>query len=141
AGAVGGQQLGATEQDDAAAAPGMRAAGNLAGAFTPGAASSIARGAGRVAGGVIKSTGVLGSAARAALGYEAAAPAITGLHAESAGNRLGVAAEAATDPTSLLLAAGGGAATGAAGRAQDVLRDQRTYLGRLNTSYREAKAA
>lgn len=112
------QQLGATAASDAQAAPGYRNAGSLAGAILPGAGNAIGRAGGKVASTVLgKAPGAVMSAGRGALAYEAAAPAVAGLHASSEGDRLGAMREAATDPSAALLAAGAGAGTGAvAGR-------------------------
>lgn len=110
-------RLRSTEEADAAAAPDVRTGGSIAGAFVPGgAANLVGRGAAGVAKAAVPTVSAIGSAARAGLGYELAAPAIAGAHANAEGHRLETAGDAATDPGALLLATGTGAALGAAAR-------------------------
>jgi hypothetical protein len=91
-------------QEDAAAAPDIRTAGQITGSFLPGASNLLGKAGGKLAGKIIPTPGALGGAGRALLGYGAAAPVAAGLHAESEGHRLEAAREAATDPGGLALA-------------------------------------
>lgn len=116
----GGAPVANTQEADAAAAPGYRAAGELAGGFIPGAASVLGKAAGTVAGKALPALpGVAGTAAtgtaRGVAGYELSAPAVAGLSANAEGDRAGAAEKAAGDPLGLLTAGIGGAATSGAG--------------------------
>jgi hypothetical protein len=112
--------LQATEAADQQAAPEFRSLGNVAGMFTPGAASLIGRGASGVAGRAVAGaapTSALGAAgsgaARGMLGYSLAAPVTAALSASAAGDRLGAAERAGGDLFGLGLSGvvgGGGAA-------------------------------
>ncbi len=112
----------AREAQDTETAPNFRELGQGVGMALPGAASAITKGAGSVikgATGSIKATSLPGAAAlgaaRGIASYELAAPAIAGLSAGAAGNRLGVARETASDPFGVALSgtlgAGGGVAS------------------------------
>jgi hypothetical protein len=123
------------EAIDQAAAPGYRTAGGVAGLFTPGAASTIAKGAGKVVKPLVGAVGegaaalaakvgavplvgrvaaplvkAAGGAAEGAIGYEAAAPAISAASADAEGHRGEAALAAATDPSGLILSGAAGAA-------------------------------
>jgi hypothetical protein len=99
-----------TQQADALAAPDARAAGNLAGAFMPGATALGGKFAGKIAGKVARGTGILPGAARGLASYEIAAPALAGASAGAAGRRAEAIGDAATDPLGVLMAASAGAA-------------------------------
>src|SRR6185312_10635410 len=109
---VTGDPLLSAEQEsrDAAAAPDYRTAGNAVGAFTPGAASEIGKGAGKLVDLAVPAGvgGVAGNAARAVGAYEVAAPTTAALSANAAGDRLHAAREAATDPAGLVMSGLGG---------------------------------
>lgn len=119
-------QIAATSEADRAAAPGFREAGSIAGLFTPGATSAIAKGGGQLvktATGGIKAGSMPAAAALGAVrgvgGYEATAPLTAALSADASGNRLGAAREAATDPASLILSGVAGGGAGAVSRASE----------------------
>lgn len=121
---LGGTPLAATEEADAAAAPGYRTGGNIVGAAFPwGAEGMIAKTAGRAMAKAIPEVGGLVSklgrpavtAARGAATAATAAPVIAASHASSEGDRLGAATNALTDPAALALGAGAGAIAGTAG--------------------------
>lgn len=101
-----------TQQTDRAAAPGFQEFGAMLGIATPGATSLVAKGGAAVAR-AVPGVGVLPSVARSVAGYEATAPVLAGLSADSEGRRLEAATEAAGDPTGLALSTGAGLATGA----------------------------
>src|SRR6185312_10725457 len=117
---VTGDPLLSAEQEsrDAAAAPDYRTAGNAVGAFTPGAASEIGKGAGKLVDLAVPAGvgGVAGNAARSVGAYEVAAPTTAALSANAEGDRLRAAREAATDPAGLVAAGIGGIGEGAAKR-------------------------
>lgn len=110
-----------TAQSDAQVAPGSRTAGGIAGAFVPSPASFIASKAGKL----VPGTGAVPGALRAGVQYEATAPLAAAINAEP-GKRLEAAADAATDPTGLILSGGIGAATGAISRAPERVRERGT---------------
>jgi hypothetical protein len=122
------------EAADRTAAPDYRPAGQIAGSFMPGAASGIAKVAGKVAAPIAKAVapagaavvkklasvpgagGVLatgadaaGGAVKSALGYEFAAVPAAALSADAEGHRLEAAGAAASDPAGLLISGGIGA--------------------------------
>ncbi len=104
---------------DAAAAPGFRAGGNLAGAFLPSPASWL----GGAAAKAVPGKGILAGAARGAAAYEAAAPLTAAVQAPE-GHRLDAAVDAATDPAGLALGASVGAAAEAAPRAKSIIAER-----------------
>jgi hypothetical protein len=123
----GGAPVANTQGADQAAAPEFRSLGNIVGGVAPGATSAIggagtraARALGpELASGSRALTAGLG-AARGVAGYELSAPIAAGLSADAAGDRLGAARAAATDPMGVALAGvGGAAAAGAEGRVKD----------------------
>ena len=130
-------QIGATEESDAAAAPGFRSGGNVVGMFSPGATSLIGKNAAGAARELLPvaartpTTGAAMGMARGALGYEIAAPVIAGAHASSAGRRFEAAKESAQDPFGIIASATFGAAGGAARGNAERIRDPRTKSGRL----------
>lgn len=110
----GGAPVANTQAADQAAAPEFRQLGNIAGGLAPGATSALAGLGTRAARAAIPAGGGAAGAVRGLLGYQAAAPATAALSANSEGNRMGAAADVATDPLGNLLAGGLGAAAGSA---------------------------
>lgn len=98
------KQLNATSADDRVAAPGKRVGGNLIGIVTPGLGKNVGTAGVPVARELLGGGGALRGGARAVTAYGLGAPAIAGLHASSAGDRVGAALDAATDPVGLTLA-------------------------------------
>jgi hypothetical protein len=119
-------QIAATAEADRQAAPGFRELGSIAGAFTPGGASGIAKGSGKAIDYITKGikaeslpTAATLGALRATGANALASPAIAGLSAEAEGNRLGAAREALSDPAAAVLAGTTGAAGGLASRVAE----------------------
>lgn len=117
-----------TEAGDQAAAPDTRSGGQLVGAFLPGAVKTAGKAAGGLAAKVTSSAPL-----RTVVAYEAAAPALSALHADSDGHRLDAAVDAALDPAGVALAAGAGAVGGKVsskirnskgGRARQLIEDE-----------------
>lgn len=136
--AVLGPSMSEMAPEDAREAPGFRAGGQIGGMFMPGATSAVAKGGGKLAAntlGRIPTPGPLSGAAmggaRAALGYEASAPVIAGLHAGSSGHRLQAAQDAAKDPTGLALSVALGAAGGAGRGEATSIRSPQRESGRV----------
>jgi hypothetical protein len=122
-------------EQEAAMAPGYRTTGQVVGSFLPNLA-------GRQLGSLVKpfaaalpeAVGALPGAALGAAkgiaGYEATAPAMSALSADSEGDRMGAFLRAAKNPTGIALGAGFGAFGGAAGGAAAKTRSPKTQTGR-----------
>jgi len=105
-------------QSDAAAAPGVRQAGALAGSALPSPVQFVA---GEV-GAAIPGRGALPGAVRSIAQYEATAPGMAALSAEP-GHRLEAASQAAGDPAGLILSGGTGAIGGYIGRTPERVKE------------------
>lgn len=142
----GGQPVRNTQDVDERAAPGYRAAGNLVGIFTPGAANAAGKLGSKVAGKALSRlpvsgplSGAAGGTARAVLGYEAAAVPTAAAQAAVAGeNPIEAARRAATNPLGLIASAVVGAGAGGARGYSAKLRDPKTLEGR---TVRDVEAA
>lgn len=123
----GNDMVANTQATDRAAAPGFQELGSIAGMLTPGASLQAAKGGAKIAqaatGGL---KGIVPSAARGIIGYEATAPALAGLSADAEGRRLETAADVASDPTGLALAGGTSALVGAGSKLADGAKDRAT---------------
>lgn len=102
------------QEADAAAAPDVRTGGNLVGAAVPSPVNWALKGLNRNVAAALPTKGAVGSAARAGVSYELAAPALAAAHADagSVKDRLMAAGNAAKDPGNILLATGAGASVG-----------------------------
>lgn len=120
---------------EAALAPGYRTTGQVVGSFLPNPV-------GRQLGSLVKPfadalpkavgalPGLVTGAAKGIAGYEATAPAMSALAADSEGDRLGAALRAAKNPMGIALGAGLGAIGGASEGSANKIRDPRTQSGR-----------
>lgn len=138
--------LKATAEQDAKDAPDERSFGQVAGMASPGGATLLAKGAGKLIGKTLGGVAAKGAipgaalgAAKATLGYEATAPLAAGAQAANAGkNPIEAARQAATDPFGLVLSGGIGAVSGSGQGYAGKLRDPSTLEGR---TLRDVEAA
>ena len=109
----------AAAPSEAAARPGARDLGAVAGSALPSPFNAMGGAAARA----IPGTGVLPAAARGLAGYEASAVPAAVVQAPE-GHRLDAALNAATDPAGLALGAGGAAAAEAAPQAKSLMAER-----------------